>query len=348
MRSVTLSALVAAAICAPSYAITYSDFVTSTQLATGLSNTATIGFTYAGDKFVGSVYYGANNNQLYSVDLTGGSLATFGAPIPGFSGEIYVNASLGLGGFGSRDIFAGSSDVPGVIYRITNDASSQGNFVTSGISGTIRSIGFDPYGLYSDQMVVATGSGNIYTVDSSGTPSLLASLGEDTEGIGFAPQKFGPYPKGTLFTASESSGSIRAVAPNGTVSYVTAISGAEMLAFVPLNLGASGNPVEGFYAAAYPSKVVKAAASDFVSYKGDIIVTDENGHGVYDLKWDGAAFTTMYLGQFPAQPEDGVFVSLDIIDPGIPEPSTLILAAAVSGILSMVRRRARGKRRLKD
>jgi hypothetical protein len=321
------------------YAITYSDFVTSAQLATGLSNTATIGFTYAGDKFVGSVYYGPNNNQLYSVNLTGGSLATFGSPIPGFSGEVYVNASLGLGGFGNRDVFAGCSDVPGLVYRISNDGTSQGNFVSSGISGSIRSIGFDPYGLYGNDMVVATGLGNVYTVDSSGTPTLLASVGEDTEGIGFAPQQFGPYPKGTLFTASEGSGSIRAITPAGVTSFVTAISGAEMLAFVPLNLGASGDPVEGFYAAAYPVNVVKAAASEFTAYTGDIIVTDEIGHGVYDVKWNGTAFVTTYLGQFPAQPEDGVFVSLDIIDPGIPEPSSLALAAGFVEILSMARRR---------
>ena len=136
MRFLTPALIVVAmAMCTRSYGITYSDFVTSGQLSAGLSNTATIGFTYAGNKFVGSVYYGPNNNQLYSVNLTGGSLATFGSPIPGFSGEVYVNASLGLGGFGNRDIFAGCSDVSGVIYRIANDASSQGTFVTSGILG---------------------------------------------------------------------------------------------------------------------------------------------------------------------------------------------------------------------
>ena len=35
----------------------------------------------------------------------------------------------------------------------------------------------------------------------------------------------------------------------------------EMVSFVPLNLGSSGNPVEGFYAASYPNDIQKAAAS---------------------------------------------------------------------------------------
>ena len=201
-------------------AITYTDFVTSADLSSVLSNNATIGFTYAGNKFVGSVYFGTNNNQLYSTNLSGGGVAPFGAPIPGFTGEIYVNSSLGIGGFGPRDIFAGS-EASNTIYRISNDGTTQGTFVTSGITGGVRSIAFDPYGLYGNQMTVATNAGNVYTVDSSGTPTLLASVGEDTEGTGYAPQAFGPYPKGTLFVGSEGSGSIRAIAPNGTVSLVT-------------------------------------------------------------------------------------------------------------------------------
>lgn len=327
VRAFTIAVLVS--LNAQVHAITYTNFVTQADLAAALSNNATIGFTYAGNKFVGSVYFGTNNNQLYSTNLTGGSVAPFGAPIPGYSGEIYVNSSLGIGGFGDRDIFAGS-EASNTIYRVSNDGTTQGPFVTSGITGGVRSIGFDPYGLYGYQMVLATNAGNVYTVDSSGTPTLLVNTGEDTEGIGFAPQQFGPYPKGTLFTASENSGSIRAIAPNGAVSLVTSISGAEMLAFVPLNLGASGDPVEGFYAAAYPVNIAKADASEFVAYKGDLVVTDEYGHGVYHVHWNGASFDKTLLGSFPAQPEDGVFVSLDII---IPEPPTYLLFALAIGMV---------------
>src|SRR3954470_6083597 len=145
-------------------AITFSTFVSSGQLSGLLGNNSTIGFAYAGDKFVGSVYFGTNNNQLYSVNLSGGSIATFGAPIPGFSGEIYVNASLGLGGYGPRDVFAGS-EAAGTVVRLAHDGSSQGVFA-SGMTGGVRSIGFDPFGLYGNQMIVATNAGNVYTVSN--------------------------------------------------------------------------------------------------------------------------------------------------------------------------------------
>lgn len=331
MKVIRLIVLVATAAltCAPAQAIVFNDFVTQGDLSTLLSNSSTIGFAYAGDKFVGSVYFGSNNNQLYLSDLTGGSLALFGAPIPSFSGEIYVTSSLGIGGYGPRDVFAGS-EASNTVYRIANNGASQGPFVTSGIVGGVRSIAFDPYGLYGQQMVVATNAGNVYTVDNTGVATLLTNVGEDAEGLGFAPQTFGPYAAGTLFVASEGSGSIRAVSPAGATSVVTAISGAEMLSFVPLNLGASGNPVEGFYAAAYPIKVVKADASEFLSYLGDMIVTDENGHGVYNVHWDGSNFINTYLDTFPAQPEDGIFVTSDIL---VPEPSMLVLLAIGVGFV---------------
>lgn len=67
-------------------AVTFTPFVSST-------GGSPIGFSYAGNKFVGSNYF---NNQLYQTDLSGGSLLAFGSPIPiasGSIGEIYVSSS---------------------------------------------------------------------------------------------------------------------------------------------------------------------------------------------------------------------------------------------------------------
>ena len=323
-------------------ALTFGDFVTSAAISAAEGQNQTIGFAYAGNKFVGSVYFGTNNNQLYSTDLTGGSVATFGAPIAGFSGEIYVTASLGLGGFGAnRDIYAGSEAL-GTVYRISNDGTSQNAFVTAGISGGVRSIAFDPYGLYGNNMVVATNSGNVYTVNSSGTATLLANVGEDAEGLSFAPQPFGTFAKGTLFVASEGSGSLRAISSTGTKTTVlTGLSGAEMVSFVPLNLGSSGNPVEGFYAAAYPNNIQKAGASQFTSFLGDAIITSETGGHVFDVRYDGTQFVVTDIGVFPAQPEDGIFVTADIIQSPVPEPETYALLLAGLGAIGCAARRRR-------
>ncbi|MEO7057796.1 MAG: PEP-CTERM sorting domain-containing protein [Caldimonas sp.] len=331
-----------AAMSAPAYAqLSFGEFVSGANINAIVGQHQTIGFAYAGNRFVGSVYNGTHNNQLYSTNLAGGSVQTFGAPIDSFTGEVYVTASLGLGGFGpGRDVYAGSES-GGAIYRLSNDGSSQGQFAGAGIAGGVRSIAFDPYGLYGNQMVVATNAGNVYQVSSTGTAVLLANVGEDAEGLSFAPQSFGTFARGTLFVASEGSGSLRAISPGGTQTrIITGLSGAEMVSFVPLNLGSSGNPVEGFYAAAFPNNIVRVSADQFLPYLGDAIITSETGGGVYDVHFDGSTFVTSRIGTFPAQPEDGIFVTADIVQSPVPEPETYaLMLAGLAGIGWNARRR---------
>jgi hypothetical protein len=306
--------------------VTFNSFVAAT-------GGQPIGFAYAGDRFVGSNYF---NNQLYQTDLSGGNVQAFGAPLPiasGAIGEVYVSSSLGLGGFGLRDIFAGSQAL-GTVYRFNQDGSGQSAFV-SGLVGGVRSIAFDPFGLYGGNMIVATNAGFVYSVNSAGVATLLASTGEDTEGLSFAPQAFGSVKAGTLVVASEGSGNLRAIAPDGSMTTIATIGSAEMVSFVPLNLGVSGNPLEGFYAADYPGDVINAPASQFTSYLGDMIVTGETTHQVWDVSWNGSAFISTLIGNFPLQPEDGIFVTAAILNPGceetntcgngVPEPGTIAL-----------------------
>lgn len=320
-------------------AVLFNPFVSSGDLSSVLGNNATIGFAYAGNKFVGSVYFGTNNNQLYSTNLSGGSVQKFSAPIAGFSGEIYVSASLGIGGYGPRDVYAGS-EAQGTIVRISNDGATQTVFA-SGLVGGVRSIAFDPYGLYGNQMIVATNAGRVYTVSNTGVATLLANVGEDAEGLSFAPQQFGIFAKGTLVVASEGSGTLRAISPGGGITpVITGLGGAEMVSFVPLNLGSSGNPLEGFYAANYPSNIVKADASQFTPYLGHAIITGEAGHQVWDVICLVGGCSATIIGTFPGQPEDGIFVTADIVQRGVPEPSTwALMMIGFLGIASIAYRR---------
>lgn len=340
-RTVFTVAVVVCLTCARSgtaAAPTFSPFVTNADLAALLNNTSTIGFTYAGDKFVGSVYFGPNNNQLYQSDLNGKNLALFGPPIPGVSGEIWVSGSLGLGGFPSRDIYAAQNNG---VFHITHNGSSGSTFA-SGLDGSVRGIAFDPFGLYGHDMIVTTNTGNIYRIDATGKATLLASTGEDTEGLDFAPNAFGTVPAGTLVVTSEGSGLVRAIAPDGTKTPIATVPGAETISFVPLNLGSGNQSLEGFYGADYPVDVVKAPASDFTPFLGDAIVTGEFSHNVDQIHWNGTTFDVNVLGNYPNQPEDGIFVTATIINPNpVPEPATLLLLAAGAGGLGLLARRRR-------
>lgn len=340
-KAFRIAAIAAAcsAACLSAQAITFSTFVTGASIQAAVGGHQTIGFAYAGDKFVGSDYF---NTQLYQTDLTGGNVKKFGAPVAIFSsGETYVSSSLGIGGFGPRDVYAGAQG-SGQVYRFANDGSSQSLFTTVA-SGTVRSIAFDPYGLYGNNMIVATNTGNIYKVSNAGVATLLASVGADTEGLSFAPQNFGPHPAGTLFVASEGLSSLLAISPTGVMSTIVSnLSVPEMVSFVPLNLGSSGNPVEGFYAASFPNDIQKAAAADFIPYIGHAIVTGEGGHQVYDISFNGTSFVTANIAFFPGQAEDGIFVTADIIaQPPIPEPETWALMFAGLGVVGAVARRRR-------
>lgn len=292
----------------------------------------TIGFSFAGDKFVGTVQRDGMN-VLYSTDLNGGNVQLF-APGVALAGnpasEHFVTSSLGLGGFPSRDIYVASGT--GIVH-ISNDGTTSNTFVNFGGSNFIRGILFDAIGSFGGDMLVTTISGNIFRVKSNGSFALLASLGEDVEGLDVAPfGAFGPN-AGKLITASEGSGNIRAIDTLGNVTIIANVpGGAEELTFVPLNLGSSGNPVEGFYGADYTPNVLKVDASKFAGLQGDIIVTAEFSHQVFDLHFTGSGVTVTNVGAFPNQPEDGIFVTAAIIGPGpsVPNPSSLILLGAAA------------------
>ncbi len=302
-----------------------------------IATAGTIGFAFAGDKFVGSVQLDGTG-ALYSTDLNGGNVQLFAPTVSlpaSVASEHFVAGSLGLGGFPSRDIYVGAGT--GIVH-ITHDGSNSDTFV-SGLSGEVRGILFDAVGTFGHDMLVTTNSGDVYRVNHSGTFNLLASTGEDTEGLDVAPlaAHFGPF-DGQLVVASEGSGLLRAITPAGVVTDVNPgnpIPGAEELSFVPLNLGASGSSVEGFYGSDYTPDVIKAAANQFTGFLGDAVVTSETGHGIFDVHWNGSTFVITQIGTFPNQPEDGIFVTNAIINPtalGTPAPSlsvsmTLVLAA---------------------
>src|SRR5437867_2212437 len=161
--------------------VTFTVFTDPHPVVSG----GTIGFAYAGNKFVGSVE-GDGPNLLYSTDLNGGSVALFAPSVSldaSPAGEHFVASSLGLGGFPSRDIYVAEGTG---IRHITNDGTSDDVFV-SGLASNVRGILFDAIGTFGHDMLVTTDAGHVYRIDSGGVATLLATIGPDTEGLDIAP-----------------------------------------------------------------------------------------------------------------------------------------------------------------
>jgi hypothetical protein len=309
-------------------------FITTTQLQSIYAgNASPIGITYAGNEFVGTGGY-SSSNVLYQTDLTGQSIAVFGS-VPGASGEVVLSASPSGSGYGSNDIFAGSQ-ANGQIYQFANSGGAATLFATVP-TGQVRGISFDTTGLYGNNMIVTTTSGAIYEVGTGGQVSLLANLGTDTEGIGFATQQFGTYAAGTLFTTSENTGLVNAISPTGTVTPVFAIPEAESISFVPANISTETNPVEGFYGVNYPNNVLFAPAAQFDQYAGDVIVTSESpgaNPNIWAISLSSLDSATIAGIGSMYQPEDSIFVTQQTVTThGVPDggsTAAMLLAAVVS------------------
>lgn len=333
-----------------SAAVTFSTFIQSADISATLGQNNTIAITYAGDKFVGTVYFGPNNLQLYQSDLNGGNVQKFGDPLPSGGGEPVVAAGLGQAGFAAGAIYASGSDSK--IYRYAPGGGAPTLFASTDDNSGVRQIFFDPGSSFGGKMLVTTTSGHILSFDSSGNRTLIANVGEDTEGMDIASANYGKY-AGQLLVASEGSGKIRAIKANGTVTELKDASGAalrisavETVSTVPLDLGLSGNPLEGFYVANYATDVQKAGANQFSGLLGDTIVTSEFGSNspLWDLHYNGDAldsFTVSQVGTLPGQSEDGIFVTaqrIHDVNP-TPEPAMPALTAAALLALGWARRR---------
>jgi hypothetical protein len=339
-----LSAVALAAIVTQAHAqITFNStpFISAAELNTiyGNGNSSPIGITYTGTSFVGTGGYDITSPQLYQTNLSGGSISTFGSPLPIAGGEVVLSASPSGSGFGSNYIYSGSG-ANGQIYQYTSSGGTPSLFATVP-NGDIRGINFDTTGLYGDNMIVTTTSGDVYEVTSAGAVSLLADTGQDTEGIAFATEQFGTYAAGTLFTTSEGNGDVDAILPNGTVSTVFTVTEAESISFVPANVATDTDPSDGYYAVNYPNDIEFAPISQFDQYAGDVIVTSETGSGA-DMTavslnpTTNAVVTYESIGSFGNQPEDSIFVTDTTVEThgggGVPDGGNTA-AMLLAGIL---------------
>jgi len=347
MKTLLLSSVLLSMVSANGWAqVSFSTFVNGPAISTAVGQNNVIGIAYAGNEFVGSLYQGTFNDQLYSTNLTGGNVKAFGSPIPGgFQGEVVVTASLGKAGFATGDIYTGAGDN---IYHYANNGTYLGQFASFG--SLVRGVMFDPGSSFGGDLLVTLTNGQVYKVDSSGNETLLADTHEDTEGMDIATSAWGPY-AGDLLVASEGSGDLRFITPAGNIvaTCTDCIDEAEVVSFVPTSFGVNPSPVEGYYEANYPENIQYAGPSDFSTLTGDVIVTSEfsSNAPVYAIKYSGNVSSPFgaatLVGNLPNQAEDGIFVTAQkVTDLTSPEPSSVLLfGTLVIGLGLMLRRKLR-------
>lgn len=240
-----------------------------------------------------SVNYPSGSPYAFELVGSDGSHAPFSA-VAGLTNEVKIATarSGNVGGFSAGELFVGNG-VDGQIVRISADGTVVDNpwvDLAGDANGLMRgSLYVDRTGVWGGDLIVATTAGELWRVTSAGSATLVASVGTHLEGlitVPDAPLRYGPL-AGTAIAGAEGSGLLYAFTPDGTVSTWSLGVNVE-----DIDLCGVG---ENFFGVNFgSSRILGAAALDFLPMVGDILLTQEShsGVGLYRLWWDGTALQT--------------------------------------------------------
>ena len=341
----------------------FSAFTTS-ALSLGIASSAmalTLTFTPISTPFnnpIGIDYYEPGNSVVMSVNYAGGQPRNFetvqldGSHSPfsnvsGFTNEVKITtarstANGGFGTFNAGDLFVGNGS-DGQIARITNNGNNVINpwvdLPGSG-NGLLRgSLYVDRTGVYNGDLIAATTGGEVWRVNTAGTPTMLADVNTHLEGLMTVPNeaRYGDL-AGKIIAGAENQGLLYVFDNNGLVTTFNLGVNIEDIDLISSN--------ENFFGVNFGTKrLLGVEASQFSSVTGDILLTSEfggqsgTGSGLYRMVWDSnlnkpvAELINFAAGTFnPGQWEHVTFAPAGIkeIPPtvpptGVPEPATLAL-----------------------
>lgn len=259
----------------------------------------------ATDKVAISVNYPSGNpHALRLVDALGNQ-AQFSA-LSGVSDEVKIATvrSGNTGGFNVGDLFVGNG-IDGQVVRVSSDGTTITNPWADlpGVgNGLMRgSLYVDRTGIYGDELIVVTTTGQVWRIDSTGSGTMIASVGVHLEGVVTVPNNAAQY--GPL------AGKIIAGAEGVGLLYVFDNSGFITTYDVDVNIEDIDHitGTENFYGVNFgTSRLLGAPASDFAPYAGEILLTQEfqtgGTSGLYHLFWDGS---TLQAPPIPATVNTG-------------------------------------------
>ena len=240
-----------------------------------------------------------------------------------------------VGGFTAGDMFSGNG-IDGEILRISENGSIVDNpwvSLPGNGNGLMRgSLYVDRTGDFGGDLIAVTTKGEVWRINSSAVPTLLAKIGTHLEGVTTVPNRpdrYGPL-AGKIIAGAENQGLLYAIDTTGAVSSYSLGVNIEDIELVP--------PGENFFGVNFgTSRILGAPASSFKSMVGDILLTQEfhGGSGLFRLFWDGTVLKTEQLGLASDTAAVGQWEHVTFSPSGIseldevPQPPTIFVSVPV-------------------
>jgi len=270
--------------------------ITLTPIGTPFNNPIGIDHHEPTNQVVMSVNYSGGTPYNFELVAADGTRTQFSS-VSGLTDEVKiatVRSGSCQGGFTSGELFTGTG-VAGQIARISSDGlTAQIPWVTLlGETGLMRGSLFqDRYCSFGGDLIVVTTAGNVWRVTSSGSPTLLASLGTHLEGVTTVPNdtaKYGPW-AGKILAGAEGQGCIYAIDATGAAVCHQLGINPEDFDIIPAN--------ENFFGVDFGGQTLWGApASAFTGMVGDILIAQEFPGYLWHVRWNGTSFVATQIAQ---------------------------------------------------
>jgi RHS repeat-associated protein len=275
-----------------------SGGISLTTLATSFSNAVGIDYYAPANQLAVSVNYPTGQPRNLELIAADGTHTAF-SNLAGLGSKLKLAAArddgggLSRGGFRAGELFTGTGTA-GVIARISADGSSVQNPWVSlpGESAVVNALYVDRTGVYGGDLLAVTAQGNVWRVSASGAATLVASLGVAADAIVSVPNdasKYGPW-AGRILAGIKSQSRINAISAQGVIeSYQLTVSPAD-LDLIPAN--------ENLFAVdSGAASLLGAAAGQFTSMSGDLLVTQNQPGALWRIHWTGTEFQATQIAQ---------------------------------------------------